>query len=461
MGKIAVIGGGVAGVSSALLLDEEITLFERKESLISGPPFCHLHAGGNLYPELPLKECKQLLKESIDFAKVYPFSIDYRPTVVTFPKSCLKSPSEYIKKLESIKSEYEALIAKDSSNKILGEPKEYYRVYNKDDIINFRKKEIVANPKTPNEWMISFSHYVNIDELQFPVILIQEYGLNMFQSAAFGELLLSKKENVDLKLNTRVFDVKRVGEKFVVSYESGDALLQEKFDYVINAAGFLSGKIDDALGYKREKLVEFKAAYVSKWDVGVKFPEIIFHGKRGTPQGMAQFTPYAGGYFQLHGMTKDVTLFKNGLVKSANGLSYAKLDKSFLEKIDFGWSADEAKLRTQRAIKHFSKFMPKFSQEAKVTTTPLFGAQQIPGSNPELRAAEVSFEKSYARCEIVKVSSAIAMVKAIAKEFDFKFTTKYLSNIEPKELESLARKIAKTRNYPEELANILNQKKSL
>ena len=460
MGKIGVIGGGIAGVSTALLLDEDITLFERKDSLISGPPFCHLHAGGNLYPTLPLKECKQLLKESIDFAKIYPLSVDYRPTVVTFPKSCSQEPLEYIKKLESIKKEYEELIKQDISNKLLGEPQNYYKIYNKKDILELKKKEIPKEPKTLDEWMISFSKYVNLDSIKFPVIIIQEYGLNMFQSAAAAELLLSKKKNVDLKLNTEVFDVKRVGDKFVVSYSSGDAILQEKFDYIINAAGFLSGKIDDALGFKRAKLVEFKAAYVTKWSDKVKFPEIIFHGKRGTPRGMAQFTPYAGGYFQLHGMTKDITLFDNGLVKAPSGVSYAKLDSNFLKKIDFGWSVDEAKLRTKKAIEHFKDFIPKFAKEAKVTSTPLFGAQQIPGNNPELRAAEVSFEKNYARCEIVKVSSAISMVKAIAKKFNLKYSSK-IDDLEPKSVETLAKKIAKNRNYPEKVGEILNQKKSL
>jgi len=461
MGKIAIIGGGIAGVSAALLLNENITLFEKRDSLIAGPPFCHLHAGGNLYPDLPLKECKQLLKESIDFAKIYPLSLDYRPTVVTFPKTCKKEPSEYIKKLEDIKKEYEFLIQKDSSNKILGEPSEYYKIYNLEDIKKLAQKEIPNEPKTLDDWMISVSKYINLDAIKFPVIMIQEYGLNMFTTSASAVLLLANKPNLELKLNTEVFDVKRVGEQFVVSYSSGDALLQEKFDYVINAAGFLSGKIDDTLGYVRPKLVEFKAAYVTKWQNDTKFPEIIFHGQRGTAQGMAQFTPYSGNYFQLHGMSKEITLFKNGLVQSANGSSYAKLDKSFLEKIDFGWSEDEAKLRTKRAIEHFKEYIPKFAKEAKVTTTPLFGAQQIPGNNPELRAAEVSFEQNYARCEIVKVSSAIAMTKEIAKRFNLNYTTKFIKDLKPQEVQTVAKKIAKSRGYPENLGEILNPKKSL
>ncbi len=30
-----------------------------------------------------------------------------------------------------------------------------------------------------------------------------------------------------------------------------------------------------------------------------QWPEVIFHGERGTPNGMAQLTPYPDGFFQL------------------------------------------------------------------------------------------------------------------------------------------------------------------
>ena len=52
--KIAIIGAGVAGSTIAIYLGRlglDITLFERGDSIVNGPPFCHLHAGGNLYRE--------------------------------------------------------------------------------------------------------------------------------------------------------------------------------------------------------------------------------------------------------------------------------------------------------------------------------------------------------------------------------------------------------------------------
>ncbi|MEZ9856291.1 FAD-dependent oxidoreductase, partial [Vibrio breoganii] len=82
-------------------------------------------------------------------------------------------------------------------------------------------------------------------------------------------------------------------------------------DYLINASGFETGIVDDFVGSKQQRLVEFKAAYVTEWpysqECKEEWPEVIFHGPRGTPQGMAQLTPYADGVFQLHGMTEGIT----------------------------------------------------------------------------------------------------------------------------------------------------------
>ena len=460
MAKVAIIGGGVAGVTSALLLDENITLFEAKSTLVSGPPFCHLHAGGNLYPDLSTSECLQLLEESIEFLKLYPFSVDFRPTIITFPYTCNKDPKEYINRLETIKDRYKDLIANSSANKVLGEAEEYYKIYKKIDIAKLKTRDIPKNPKSFDDWLISFAKFVNLDSLKDPIVIVNEYGLNLFRLATAAKIALQNKDKTKLYLNKKVIDVKRVGQKFVVSYESGDAILQEKFDYLINAAGFKSGKIDEWLGYQRSRFVEFKAAYITKWRSDIKFAEIIFHGKRGTSKGMAQFTPYNGGYYQLHGMSNDITLFKNGLVKTSNSCSQPKLSKNFLDIIESGWSQDLAEIRTKRAIEHFSNYIPTFAKEARVTKVPLFGAQQIPGDNSELRATEVSFELNYARCEIVKVSSAITMVKEIAKKFNLSLNQKYqnLLDISSEIIDQEAQNIASSRNYPSQLGIILNPK---
>jgi hypothetical protein len=131
---------------------------------------------------------------------------------------------------------------------------------------------------------------------------------------------------------------------------------------------------------------------------------------------MAQFTPYPDGYFQLHGMTKSITLFEEGLVKSSQKSSQPRLKTKFINKIEKEWNDQDAQIRSQLAIEHLSQYIPSF-KSAKVVSKPLYGAQQIPGVDASLRAADVSFEEeTYARCEIVKACSVLSMADTITRQ---------------------------------------------
>ena len=467
MPRVAIIGGGVAGVSTATILnaiDANVTLFDMQDSLISGPPFCHLHAGGNLYPDITDKERVQLLKESIEFLRYYPFSVDFRPTVIAFPKRYPKSVQDFLPTLNMLKSEYQKLASKDSKNQVLGEPDNYYKLYYKEDLEKLATQNCASNPKNCNEWLIPVAKYVNLEKLQFPIIVVQEYGLNLFRLSAGAKLILDNLQNINLQLNTKVTDITKNGDKFTISYTQNGKIKKEEFDFLVNAAGFNSGTIDDMLGFKKERLVEFKAAFVTKWQSDIKFPEIIFHGERGSSEGMAQFTPYANNFYQLHGMTENATLYEDGLAKSTSLSAQPKLPKHFCEKIYKGWSKSELESRTKNAISHMGYFIPTFKKEATVAAKPLYGAQQIPGCNISLRGTEVEFINNYARCEIVKVSSALTMAKEIAKKLkelgltnkDYTENTNYLKTLNQDNLNELAQFIAKSRNYPKEMGLLVN-----
>jgi len=448
MFKVAVIGGGIAGSGVAIYLQNlgiDVTLFEKKDSIVNGPPMCHLHAGGNLYPEISDEQCLQLLEESIELLRFYPEAIDFRPTIVAVQKDVDVSLDKIFNRLEKLKDKYAQLIKEDKNNKVLGKIEEYYKIYTKNDILKLKKREY-KKPETLDDWMIPFAKNVNLDNIKWPVILVQEYGLNVFRIAASATLLLDK----NLLLNSEVLKIEKT-DKFIITYKYNNEIKTEKFDYLINAAGFETGKFDDMIGEKRERFTEFKAAYVVKWRDDIIWPEVVFLGERGTPKGMGQFTPYAGGYFQLHAMTKDITLFEDGLVKTIDS-SYPKLAQHFINKIENGWEVEFD--RSNKAIKHLQKFIPSF--KAKAGYKPLYGAQQIPGDDADLRAAEVSFSDDYARCEIVKASSIFAMARDIVKKLNIETKNIKTKKLTSKQIDELACKIAKSRGYPQEMGKVIN-----
>ena len=462
--KVAIIGGGIAGATAALYLsrfDLSIELFEKENSLLNGPPMCHLHAGGNLYREIDDSQCLQLLKESLDLLKLYPYAIDFRPTLLATPKEDPYDPLELLPRLQFLQQEYAKLIEMDRDNARLGDPKEYFSLYSYKDALDLQAKQTPHNPKNTQEWIIPALKLLDLQKLKFPLIAVNEYGLNLFRIAANVTLLLQQQKNVTIHYNQPV--------SAITQRANGYTIAQRDFDYLINAAGFRSGHIDDMLGIKRQRLVEFKAAYVTQWKSAPAshYPEIIFFGQRGTPQGMAQFTPYPDGYFQLHGMTEEITLFKNGLAASSKESSQPKLQDKFLTKIEKGWPQDLVIERSRRAIDHIARFIPEF-KTAQPTPKPLFGAQQIPGKDAALRASEVSFDaKNYARCEIVKASSILSMADAIAYDLtqngllDPDAYKKRRSSVEKNSISNekiteVAKKLCKMRGYPESLGSVVN-----
>ncbi|NRB41872.1 MAG: NAD(P)/FAD-dependent oxidoreductase [Pseudomonadales bacterium] len=472
--KIAILGGGVAGSTIALRLAElgiHCTLIEKSDSLVNGPPICHLHAGGNLYREISDQQCLNLLTQSIETVKVYPQSINQRPTVIALPKEDKGRPEDLIPRLTTLQNHYATLIQADNTNKVLGEPEDYFQLFDKKTLLELAEKPLPETPKTAADWMIPVAKQLDFSKLKFPLILVQEYGISGFRLAAIVTLALPQLPSCTVLKHTQVTHIaqRKQGLRWqleMTNSENGTKYI-EYFDYLINACGFKSGEIDDMLNHSRQRMVEFKAAYVAHWpQCEGQWPEVIFYGERGTPQGMAQLTPYPNGFFQLHGMTQDITLFKDGLVASSPQSAQPQLDARFIKKMECSWPSHSIQQRTLGSIEHMAQFIPAF-KEAEVAAKPLFGAQQIPGSDPALRTAEVSFVgEYYARTEIVKVSSAVAAADQILqhlfnagllpdelsethiKPHHFPVTTQ----LQTQEVEEKAQQIALQRHYPSALA---------
>ncbi|WP_457597169.1 FAD-dependent oxidoreductase [Hydrogenimonas sp.] len=464
---VAVVGGGVAGVSAALALGHlgvRVRLYEKRGSLVSGPPFCHLHAGGNLYREISDDQCVALLRQSVAFARLYPFCVDRRPTVVAVPTYDEGDPEGLLPRLALLRKEYEALVAADGANEVLGPPSDYFELFDTARLKRCARLPEAQKPPTEADgWMAPLARHLDPSTIKFPLILVQEYGLNMFRLSAGAAMALEAMPSVELSLGVSVERVERKGEGFVLVDSRGE---RTELAYLVNAAGYLTGTIDEMLGLSKERMVEFKAAYCSRWEGREPYwPEAIFHGRRGTPRGMGQFTPYAGGIVQLHAMTREVTLFADGLVASEEGRAQPRLPRRFLEWIETGWPHEEVRARTRRAIDYLARFLPDFA-EAEVAGPPLFGAQQIPGTDPDLRVAEIAFDAPrYARCEIVKVSSATDMVAALLRDLAQEGLVPHGASLPPAlpqlealdeaELDVRARAVAKARGYDEAMGKLV------
>ncbi|WP_423841118.1 FAD-dependent oxidoreductase [Vibrio mytili] len=460
---IAVIGGGVSGATAAIHFAElgfKVSVIEKGVSLVNGPPICHLHAGGNLYREISEQQCLDLLAQSIDTIRLYPRSLNIRPTVIAVPHSDGGDPEVLIPRLEVIKHAYNELVNQDERNKVLGEPEQYYKLYSKEELVALAKCTQPDNPLSIDDWCIPFAQHTDLEQLKYPVVAVQEYGWSVFRLAAIANLTLDQLPNANVLTQANLKHAEHVDDQWQLTYEHNGVDNQLTCDYLVNACGFETGTVDNAVGVNRQRLVEFKAAYVTKWhECNQQWPEVIFHGPRGTDKGMAQLTPYSDGYFQLHGMTKAITLFEDGLVGSTSESAQPILPQGLMSKITQGWRQDALIERTEKAISHMAQFIPDYHSAIKGGKA-LFGAQQIPGADPVLRAADVSFEENhYARIEVVKASSTLLAAQKVLQHWfgispnrDVEMEHPTAVHWSEQEVEEYAIRLTQQRDYPKALA---------
>ncbi|MBA5763257.1 FAD-dependent oxidoreductase [Vibrio sp. 404] len=464
--KVAVVGGGIAGATAALHLAEigvHVDLIEKNNSLVSGPPICHLHAGGNLYREISVEQCINLLTQSIESVRLYPHTLNRRPTLIVVPHSDGGDPLSLIPRLEQIRAVYQSLVDADQGNEVLGAPEDYFKLYHREQLQALKDKQQNTHPVDYDDWLIPFAQHVDLDNIKYPVVAVNEFGWSVFRIAASAMLVLEKMPNCNLKTNTRLSAMNWDGKQWSLQLDNEGLITHRDYDYVINACGFETGFVDDLANAPRKRMVEFKAAYVTKWGQNKQlWPEVIFHGPRGTENGMAQLTPYTNSVFQLHGMTPNITLFDGGLVSNNEESSQPQLPTRLKNKIMAGWSDSVRIERSEKAIEHMSRFVPSY-ENAKEFGTPLYGAQQIPGHDETLRAADVSFAaQHYARIEVVKGSSALEAVRKISAKWQL--SDRLTNSIEvthpnavalmQEEVVTRAKQLAKERGYPQELAEV-------
>ncbi|MCX5773187.1 MAG: FAD-dependent oxidoreductase [Fusobacteria bacterium] len=449
---VAVIGAGISGTTVALELEKygmKVHLIEKGNEVVNGPPACHLHAGGNLYPEIPVEDAKELLRESIEFARRYPLGINHRPTLLCVPKDIPFELEELIDKAQELKKYYFELISQDLRNEVLGLPDNYYTLYYEDDVAKLLDKPYVEEPITHSDWLGNVVEKLVLDTLKFPIMMINEPGIALFRIAALIEEEL-KNSSVKVHLNSQVLGIcmKEETLELLLKCEECEHFIQ--VDFVVNAAGYQSGAVDKLLGIYEEEMVEFKAAYLVNCTQLKTIPEIIFHGIRGTTKGMGQLTPQCGNYFQLHSMTHESTLFENGISHSCSDekLSLNSVVENILIQ---GFSKEELERRTYSAVSKIGKYI-KIFDIGNVVYKPFFGIQKISKGEISKRTGGVDFSENYIRIELVKYSSIINIARKIIEKILGETIEIVPLKTESSKIEEVAEAIAVRRGYPKEIA---------
>ena len=197
-------------------------------------------------------------------ARLFPQSIDERPTLIAVPKSESYQIEQIKDRLDMLVEYYKELIDEDSSNRILGAPEEYYKTYSEKDLDALAQQPTVERPSTSDEWMANAVKLIDSTLLKMPLVLVQEYGWNLFRLGAQAQMALEKTDKCTFKLNTKVEQIIDVRNKDLgYNWEIHTSGQTYKVNYLVNASGFRTGLFDESLELDVHCLIEFIAAYVS------------------------------------------------------------------------------------------------------------------------------------------------------------------------------------------------------
>lgn len=380
--KIAIIGGGISGITSAIKFaqnkNNHIDIFEKRGCILKGPPYCHLHAGGILYPEISLEDAQTLLKDSIQFANRFGNCLNYRPTVVAYRSTSHYSAESLVFKCKVNKLDYEF-----SSSQPFGHVDNFYAVYQLSDMIHYKKYGKL--PESDDIGRAFHDSYVeqfcklldDIHTIKYPFVSVNEPGID--QSKV--ETQLTKELSIHKNINIMTNKEANIDE-------------MTSYDVIINASG------KNILGIETQEMYEFKSSWIIKTPLRMQnLPEISIIGERGTNDGMIQMTPLESGLFQIHCMREDSTIINTFDYPNKN----INLPKHEIED------------RGNVAIREISKLFSIFILSKVEGACP--GLQRIPYSSKSKRISESKTikknDKIYIDIQTLKACSIVSVVNTI------------------------------------------------
>lgn len=400
--NIYIIGGGISGCVTAIQLSKRsrslnIHLFEKQSDILTGPPFCHLHAGGMLYPMISFQESEQLLYDSLEFAGIFNDCLEKRPTIIAYKKNTQYNIGKLILKCKMMKYCYTNWSKSNAGKLPIGSIDNYFEMYTREDLINFKNGVRSIENKVHDPYVEKFAHYLkNVDDIQYPFISVNEYGINLESVKCKIKSIIKNSDNIFLYTNTQI---------------SLDNLVNNDQNIIINAAGYNTNSILN-LPNNNDYFLELKSSWVikNKIEIDPYFPEIAIIGERNTPNGMLQITPLANNCYQIHCMKDDITLFSNGCVFSDKISEFYKQFNNIIQNNKF--NEQIIITRTSNAQREICKLFNGFDN-SEIVMNPLWGIQRIPGNINSKRNWSVLQKKNYIEIHLVKGISSISVAKQI------------------------------------------------
>ena len=366
--KIAIIGGGISGITSAIKLAENsnnlIHIYEKRHFILRGPPYCHLHAGGMLYPEISLKDAESLFYDCLKFANKFRNAIHHRPSVISYNIDSQYSPQKLVFKCQMIKLSY--IFSKYGKLNTLCNPEHYYAVYQREDIEYYKKyKELPFNEDVArnyhDKYVINFCELLqDIDSIKYPFVSVYEPGIDkdIVEIQLINELHKIKNTTKNIKIITNI----TVNPENITGY-----------DIIINASGTNLKLSEKILENTIKERYEYKSSWLIKSDIksiNNNFPEIAIIGQRETENGMIQITPLNKKRYQVHCMTS-----KSTIIDTRYDNNFEKLTESDIQ------------IRGTQAIKKISDFLPAFEYSKVIGECS--GIQRIPYYSKNKRISDI------------------------------------------------------------------------
>ncbi|MHA6881893.1 FAD-dependent oxidoreductase [Ralstonia pseudosolanacearum] len=363
--KIAIIGGGLTGVISALKLrslGHEVSLYEANEDICLEaskiPAHCY---GAPGYCHLPKDEQIEIFRSGLAFAKLFPQAISLRPTVfalnqndrvrVTDDKNGrFRTIGDLRNSVKLAENEYKKAVASDPKNEVFGPVGNYQSGYTRAQIQALRNQPLTGTPVKNDEWVANWAHEMSneaLSRLQYPVFLVKEPEINMLRFRELARSALSEL-GVDTRLGETVNDL------FSQMGKSGIMINQSHFDYAVNCSGAESGTHDDQRKAVSERTVIVKGAGVASLPSPIDvMPQMYI---MGAP--MVHVSPFENGSAVINVTTPECTYVENGEARSKEARSQVELSEHMRSVMTSAGKGPHL-YRTNNMISELGKLMPR------------------------------------------------------------------------------------------------------